>query len=162
MITFTEYCHQESLKSSAQGLIAGTILGASVLTSSAHSIIPLPQKFIAGINQVEAHGKHNNIPQGDRGSARGPFQIHKQYWQDAIQYNPELAKGHIYADVDNYDYAVQVVTAYLNRYGKKYIQTNDLDALARIHNAGPNALDPSRKALTNNYVKQFERKTISF
>ena len=140
-------------------IIAGLL--SMVVSSRADSILPLPQKFIQHINIVEASGKHSNVPLGDRKRAHGPFQLHKQYWLDAIQYDPELARGHKFTDVDNWDYAVQVMTAYLNRYGKYYIQTNNLDALARIHNAGPNALDPSRKALTNSYVRKFEKKTTS-
>ena len=70
-------------------------------------------------------------PLGDNGRARGPFQIHRVYWADAIEHQPEL--GGRYEDVDGYVYARSVVLAYWDRYGPN----GSLEELARIHNGGP-------------------------
>ena len=71
---------------------------------------------------------------GDSGRALGPMQIHKVYWQDAVQHDPSLvANGETYQSVRNRAYARRVVMAYWSRYAKSW----DSETLARIHNGGP-------------------------
>lgn len=93
-------------------------------------------ELVAAINQVEAGGRHANVPDGDSGLAIGPFQIHRDYWQDAVDYDQSI--GGNYGDCRNYNYALKVVNAYLRRYAKKYIASENWEAVARIHNGGPN------------------------
>ena len=71
---------------------------------------------------------------GDGGKALGPMQIHRVYWQDAVEHDPTLvANGETYASVRNRAYARRVVMAYWSRYAKSW----DAQTLARIHNGGP-------------------------
>ena len=69
---------------------------------------------------------------GDGGRAIGPYQIHRSYWLDATERNPELrALG--YQSVRDQAIAERVVLAYLTRYAPSW----DLRTVARIHNGGP-------------------------
>lgn len=95
----------------------------------------IPSNLLHALNQVEARGRHVNVPPGDGGTAIGPFQIHIEYWQDAIDFDDSI--GGSYADCNDYDYAVKIVTAYMERYGENFISSGNLEALARIHNGGP-------------------------
>jgi hypothetical protein len=105
----------------------------------------LPHQFIKALNMVEASGKHSNVHPGDNGSAIGPFQIHRKYWEDSgVAGNWE--------ECNNYEYAVKVVEAYMHRYGGHFIATGDWESLARIHNGGPHGYkDPS----TDDYAEKF-------
>lgn len=107
--------------------ILTSLILAFALSSAASE---LPNNFLVALNKVEASGRTNNVPPGDNGHAIGPFQIHKKYWQDSG------VEGK-YKDCFDYAYSVRVVTAYLKRYGDKYIESNNFEALARIHNGGP-------------------------
>jgi hypothetical protein len=157
-----------------KGILAGLGIGAAALlhphnasagtspakvhaTQGSHSIKPLPSEVIRAINMVEAGGRKVNVPTGDHGKALGPFQIHKPYWIDALEYNPTLktidGKPATWNDCNNYDYAVKVVNAYMNRYAKKYIgntlQDTDVMKIALKHNGGgdPNYTAKIKKAL---------------
>jgi hypothetical protein len=71
---------------------------------------------------------------GDGGAALGPYQIHRVYWQDAVDRDPSLvANGQTYQNVRDAAYAERVIMAYWNRYAPSY----DAQTLARIHNGGP-------------------------
>lgn len=93
------------------------------------------QVFFDAIRQVETGGEPNGGRDtvGDNGKALGPYQIHKEYWQDAIEYDPSL--GNNYERVKDRAYAEQVMMAYWSRYAPKGATLQDL---ARIHNGGPN------------------------
>lgn len=67
---------------------------------------------------------------GDGGRALGPFQIHRAYWQDAVDHDPSI--GGRYEDVRDEQYARRIVLAYLSRYCPKWTDEN----VARIHNGG--------------------------
>jgi hypothetical protein len=69
---------------------------------------------------------------GDGGAALGPYQIHREYWQDAVERDKSL--GGTYEDVKDPAYAERVVRAYMARYAPKGA---DFETLARIHNGGP-------------------------
>lgn len=103
----------------------------------------LPDKFISALHQVESSGRFGPIL-GDGGKALGPFQIHHRYWKDA------RVPG-TYAQCADYGYSVRVVTAYLNRYGRRYVAQQNFEALARIHNGGP---DGFRRSTTVKYWKR--------
>lgn len=68
---------------------------------------------------------------GDKGKAIGPYQIHRVYWQDAVEYDPSI--GGVYEDCRNEQYARLIVIAYLSRYAPNW----NAETIARIHNGGP-------------------------
>jgi hypothetical protein len=71
---------------------------------------------------------------GDQGRALGCMQIHRVYWQDAVEHDPSLvANGETYDSVRDRAYARRVVMAYWSRYAKSW----DSETLARVHNGGP-------------------------
>ena len=108
---------------------------------------PLDSQFLHALNMVEASGREGYIV-GDNGKALGPFQIHRSYWEDAGVHG-------CYSMVTNRVYAMQVVTAYLNRYAPFAVINRDYRTLARVHNGGQYG---HRKIATKNYwlrVKQF-------
>lgn len=71
---------------------------------------------------------------GDGGKALGPMQIHRVYWQDAVEHDPTLVgNGETYDSVRDRTYARRVVVAYWKRYAPSW----DAQTLARIHNGGP-------------------------
>ena len=94
-----------------------------------------PRPVLDAIRQVETGGHRDPANAvGDNGAALGPYQIHRVYWQDAVQFDPSLvANGETYANVRNQAYAERVVMAYWSRYAKSW----DAQTLARIHNGGP-------------------------
>lgn len=106
------------------------------VASYAHAAPP-PRDFDTGrilnaIRQVETGGHpdpENAV--GDKGKAIGPYQIHRVYWQDAIEYDPSI--GGTYNDCRNERYARRIVLAYMSRYCKRW----DNETVARIHNGGP-------------------------
>jgi hypothetical protein len=106
-----------------------------VLAATSSTATELNPKFLRALNMVEASGKHGNIV-GDNGAALGGYQIHKAYWQDATSYDKSIRGS--YSDVTNKVYAEKIVTAYLNRYAKQAVISNDFEKLARIHNGGLN------------------------
>jgi hypothetical protein len=124
---------------------------ALALASTSTFAAQLDAKFLRALNVVEASGKHGNIV-GDNGKALGGYQIHKIYWQDAVQYDKSI--GGKYQDVTNKAYAEKVVTAYLNRYAKQAISSNDYETLARIHNGGPKG---AKKTATTGYWQKVKK-----
>jgi hypothetical protein len=105
---------------------------------------PLDRRFVRAIHQIESNGRYGPI-KGDNGKALGPFQIHQGYWQDA-----RMSYGK-YGDCQSYSYALDVMTAYLNRYGLRFIRNQDYQSLARIHNGGPSG--PSKPATWAYWMK---------
>jgi len=89
----------------------------------------IPDNFFNALHQVETGGRMGAI-KGDDGKALGPFQIHRAYWQDS-------GIAGKYEDCASYEYSKRVVRAYLKRYGKEFIEKEDWQSLARIHNGGP-------------------------
>ena len=95
--------------------------------------VPVP--LLKAIHQVETSGRFGAI-KGDNGAALGPFQIHKAYWIDATQHDKSI--GGSYSNCADYAYSVKIVNAYMSRYAKKYLDANNSEAIARIHNGGLN------------------------
>ena len=57
---------------------------------------------------------------GDGGTSRGPYQIGRIYYIDAVQYNPRLQDGgksydNVYGP-GSYTYSERVMQAYMDRY----------------------------------------------
>lgn len=99
--------------------------------------VPPPADFDTGrilkaIRIVETGGHPDPANAvGDKGKAIGPYQIHRAYWQDAVEYDPSI--GGVYADCKDERYARKIVIAYLSRYCKNW----NNETVARIHNGGP-------------------------
>ena len=119
------------------------------------SINPYFPDFLNAIHQVESSGKitGNSPIMGDKGRARGPFQIHKEYWEDV-----KNIVGGKYEDVDNLDYAAKVVASYMLKYAKNAIQNGNFVVAAKRHNGGPNG---DKKSATQEYARKVMSKMPS-
>jgi hypothetical protein len=124
------------------------VLAIFAISASAAEV---PADFLHAINMVEGSGKRSNVKPGDNGKAIGPFQIHKAYWQDAVEHRKIGGK---YEDCQNYEYSVKVVNAYMNRYAFYYIKSGNYEAMARIHNGGPKGY---AKSSTLEYWQKVEK-----
>jgi len=105
------------------------------------------ENLLDAIEQVESSGMGANTPDGDGGKAIGPFQIHRAYWKDAVEFDRTI--GGKYEDCRKPEYARKIVRAYLSRYGKG----KSAKELARIHNGGPKG---HRKASTLPYWEKVD------
>lgn len=113
-----------------------TLIVLGILASLAAAVPPPSDyntdRILDAIRQVETGGcKDPANAVGDGGRAIGPFQIHRGYWQDALEHDPSI--GGVYGDCKNEAYARRVVLAYMSRYCKVWTDEN----VARIHNGGP-------------------------
>ena len=112
------------------------------------SIHPDFPKFLNAIHKVESDGQITGDQpiMGDRGKARGPLQIHREYWEDV-----KNLVGGKYEDVDNLDYASNVVAKYMLKYAKNAIKNGQFDIAAKRHNGGPNG---DKKSATYEYARK--------
>lgn len=92
--------------------------------------------LLEAIRIIESNGNDRAV--GDKGLAKGPFQIHPSYWKDACKY------GKVSKDPNwSYSTAVwsqtksaQVVRWYFLRFCPTAYRSNDMEVLARLHNGG--------------------------
>jgi hypothetical protein len=88
--------------------------------------------LLDAIRRVETGGcKDPANAVGDGGKAIGPFQIHRAYWQDAVEHDPTI--GGKYSDCKDEKYARRIVRAYMARYAPKGASD---EVMARMHNGG--------------------------
>lgn len=127
-----------------------TIISALVALWISTSVFAAPppknydvERILDAIEQVESSGNPNAV--GDGGKAIGAFQIHRAYWQDAVEFDPSI--GGVYEDCFDPQYARRIVIAYLTRYCKEWTDEN----VARIHNGGPSG--HKRKATVKYWIK---------
>ena len=106
---------------------------AFVLTTTADAHPKLTRDLLDAIRQVESNGNDGAV--GDGGRAIGPYQIHEEYWRDAIEYDPSI--GGRYEDCFKREYAEQIVRAYINRYAPRNATA---EQITKIHNGGPGSL----------------------
>ena len=106
------------------------------------------EEFWDAIQQVETGGEYD--PEsviGDNGAAIGPLQIHRSYYNDAVEYDGSLQSGqysgYTYSNCmgpGSFEYSKKVGNAYMARYAVPkrlgHFPTNE--DFARIHNGGPN------------------------
>lgn len=112
----------------------------------------LSPEFIHAINQAETSGRTGAI-YGDNHMALGGFQIHRECWKDAVEFDKSI--GGKYEDCANYNYSVKILTAYLNRYAQRAVLTRDYKTLARIWNGGPHGNNNPETLKYWNKVKRF-------
>lgn len=109
----------------------------AIVLVSVSAFAKADNKILNAIRMVESGG-NDNVKDGDNGKAIGPFQIHKEYWQDAIEFDSTI--GGKYQDCRNRAYAEKIVVAYWKRYCKKALSNNDYETLAKVHNGGLNGV----------------------
>ncbi|MCR9247186.1 MAG: hypothetical protein NXI31_19310 [bacterium] len=108
-------------------------------------------EILAAIRFVESGGREFP-PDGDGGRAIGPYQIHRIYWLDAIQTQPQL--GGDYQHCRQRDYAERVIAAYMTRWVPKAWAAGDAEVIARTHNGGPTGRN---KRATDRYWQRVRR-----
>lgn len=101
--------------------------------------------ILRAIAKVESNHKDSAV--GDNGKAIGRYQIHKVYWQDAVEYDPSI--GGSYKDCTDPVYARKIVIAYLSRYAPNW----NIETVAGIHNGGP-------KGYLRTATKNYRRKVM--
>ena len=120
------------------GLILATVLFAAPVDGKAAPAprVPLPvecytvDNLLDAMYTVESDRGKNLV--GDGGKAIGPYQIWREYWQDAVEHDKSI--GGKYEDCMNKAYAEKIIRAYWKRYAPKGAT---IEQLARIHNGGP-------------------------
>jgi hypothetical protein len=114
------------------GMLIATIMGS---TSNAElDLLRMKHRnFLNAIASVES--SNNDLAIGDGGRAIGRYQIWEVYWQDAVDFCPQISGR--YANVVDKKYAERIVMAYLLRYGRDALKNRDYEKLSRIHNGGP-------------------------
>ena len=127
------------------------ILGIATVSSTYRMAYAQPSNSVLdAIAFVETSGEKNpNIAIGDNGKALGKYQIHRDYFADAIEFNKALAI-YKYEDVTDPNVARKIVIAYITRYGGKNVSD---EAAARIHNGGPRG---HKKNSTLGYWKKIQ------
>lgn len=109
-------------------------------------------EFLRALAAVESG--NNELAVGDSGKAYGLYQIHREYWQDAVSFDKTI--GGRYEDCFKKDYSRKIVLAYFKRYEKVALANGDWESLARLHNAGCGWR--KNKAKTDGYWKKIKSK----
>lgn len=112
------------------------------------------RKFMDAIRTIETGDKANGGlgAVGDHYAAIGPYQIHKDCYKDACEYDPTLVKDHKYEDcLKDKEYSERVLQAYINRYLPK---GGTFEDAARIWNGGPKGY---KKKSTLGYLAKFKK-----
>ena len=114
--------------------------------------IEIDKSLLRAISKVESNNKELAI--GDSGKAYGAFQIHKIYVDDVNRFS---VKKYKHTDAFNKKIAEEIVVKYLQHYGRRYEKITgrpvSREALARIHNGGP---DGWKKTATIKYWKKIK------
>jgi len=118
-------------------VILATVLCAVPPTNGKpYPVLPLPAVCYTVDNLLDAmytvESNRGKITVGDNGKAIGPYQIWREYWQDAVQHDPSI--GGKYEDCMNKAYSERIIRAYWARYAP---EGATIEQLARIHNGGP-------------------------
>lgn len=109
----------------------------------------ISDKLLSAIETVESGGRGDETPDGDGGKAIGPFQIHKSYWKDAVDFDKSI--GGKYEDCHKLEYSRKIVRAYMSRYAP--VGATD-ETAARIHNGGPKGAE---KKATKGYWEKVKK-----
>jgi len=103
-------------------------------------------RFLNAIAKVESGGNAKAINRKE--NALGMYQIRPGYFRDA-------KTGGKHSDVFDPKKAQEVVMAYFRKYEPEAVQKGNLEALARLHNAGPNWR--KKKSATNEYWNKVKK-----
>jgi len=125
-------------------LLLAILAGITTGTATERALWPRPA-ILSAIRQVESGGR-TVVPDGDGGAAIGPYQIHKDYWQDAVAAMPAL--GGSYQSCRDPAYAERVVEAFMRHWVPAAWEHGDAQVIARTHNGGP---EGARHAATLGY-----------
>ena len=106
------------------------------------------------IRSVESGGDDRAV--GDGGASRGPYQIQRAYWTDALLMTSGVLPGY---DALVWDRATseQIMRWYWGRYCPDALRDFDFETLARIHNGGPAG---ARKAATAPYWNKVKKELV--
>ena len=134
-------------------ILATVLLGVPAdLKGKPYPVLPMPVECYTVDNLLDAmyavESKRGKELVGDDGKAIGPYQIHREYWQDAVEF--DLTIGGKYEDCMNKAYSEKIIRAYWERYAPKKAT---LEQLARIHNGGP-------KGHTRNATLKYWKKIV--
>ena len=96
--------------------------------------------FLAALRWVET-GNQMPAPDGDDGASIGPYQISREYHEDAWNPSgcPVTARRleHEYWRCDEIEYSERTVVRFMKRWAPWALRHGDFETLARVHNAGP-------------------------
>ena len=111
-------------------------------------------RLLDAIWYVES-GCRNGPIKGDGGNARGPMQIWRAFWQDAVEFSGQGGK---YEDVADIKYAKKTVKNYWKRYciARRVGREPTIWHAAVMVNGGPNAHKASGKKKAN-LVKYWDK-----
>jgi hypothetical protein len=134
-------------------ILSTVLLGVPAdLKGKPYPVLPLPVECYTVDNLLDAmytvESKRGQELVGDDGKAIGPYQIHREYWQDAVEF--DLTIGGKYEDCMNKAYSEKIIRAYWKRYAPKGAT---VEQLARIHNGGP-------KGHTRNATLKYWKKIV--
>ena len=120
--------------------------------------VSISRGLFDAIRQVETGGERDpRYAVGDGGTSFGPYQIRRNYYNDAVEYNPHLQDGgRGFQNVmgwGSYAYSEMVIQAYMDRYAteRRLGHPATDEDIARIHNGGPNGF---RKRSTLKYWRK--------
>ncbi|MAD33277.1 MAG: hypothetical protein CMJ88_05920 [Planctomycetes bacterium] len=136
--------------------IAGGVLAllwwtADIFSGPARSTWPR-REILDALRWVESGDLPDaQVPDGDDGLAIGPYQIHRVYWRDAIDFDDELDGA--YRDCRKASYAERVIHAYMRRHAPNAWARGDAERIARTHNGGP---EGHRKRATDDYWRRVQ------
>ena len=161
----------------AKDMAAGLMLGGLMMTAPVGgqaAPVPVEQKavkderslplFLHLLRLKEGSKDSGQVADGDNGQAIGNYQIHHDYWVDAVHANPSLknfkdkrgnTRPAVYTDCRDFWYATNVVSSYLHHYCPAAVASNDFETMARTHNGGPH-----RKG-TDGYWQAFVQVMVS-
>jgi len=103
-------------------------------------------RLFHAIAKVESSGNPKAVNRKE--NALGLYQIRPAYFRDA-------KIGGKHSDVLDPKKAQEVVMAYFRKYEPEALQKGNLEALARLHNAGPNWR--KKKSATNEYWNKVKK-----
>jgi hypothetical protein len=94
-----------------------------------------PQREVFDAIRFVESSDRDDVPDGDGGMAIGPYQIHRAFWQDAVDFDPSI--GGAYPDCRRRDYAERIIAAYMQRWVPVAWANGEAEIIARTHNGGP-------------------------
>ena len=106
------------------------------------------REFLAALRWVETRNQMP-APVGDEGASIGPFQISREYHQDAWNPTGDRVEARRlereYWRCDEVEYSERTVIRYMRRWCPWALRHCDFETLARVHNAGPRYKEASNE-----------------